>query len=426
MVSWLMAPLHFLAPAVALVIAGAMLGVQRQKISRLEEVTVALKSQIAAERSHIQNQQTAQEPIPRKKPEPAKDGIDWQEIAGIFSEMRQGGGVGDMRKTMSFQSKLQKMDKDQLLAAIDEISALELGDDQRMMLEAMLIAPLALIDPELTLNRFSDRINDENFGIGWQLASAFGEWAKKDQAAAIAWFDKAIANGTFDSKSLNGRSRIRSYFETNLISRLISIDPALVKARLKALTPEQREQALSGFGFQSRKLADQAAHADLVRANLTAEKTYEVFGQQASMFAMMGGFEKVDAYLDGIGAEGEERIKTAEIAAVGKLTSGIQGSKLTEENIDTMRKWLATQAPGSVERVTGESLGKITMMNGNMNFSQAADMVLKYHAQGGGDELLTGFLEAIYYRSNKQEGARKIAEKISDPVKREQALENLK
>lgn len=419
-----MKPLHFLAPAVAMVVAGVMLGAQRQKISRLEQETVVLKKHIAAERSEIEIRQAA-EPTRPTKPEVAKDGIDWLEIASVFGEMHQGGGMGDMRKMMAFQSELQKMDKHELLAALDEIKALELGEDERMMLEAMLIGPLALKDPELLLNRFSDHLQDEHSAINWQLASALGEWAKKDQTAAIAWFDQAIADGTFDSKSLDGKSRMRTHFEANLISELVTTDPAAAQKRISALPADQRKDALSGYGFQVRNPKDQSAHADLVRANLSAEETYEVFGQQASMMAMMGGFERVDAYLDGIEAKGEERIKTAEKAAMSKITSSIHRSKVTEESFESMRAWLGTHAPESVERVTGQSLSEITMRGGNIKFSQAAEMVMKYHAQGGGDELLLGFLDGIHYTTEKAE-ARKIAEKISDPQMREQALENLK
>ncbi len=420
-----MKPVHLVTPVIALAIAGGWIGAQQQKISQLENETVILRKHIASEQSQIETQRTATEPTRPTKPEIAKDGIDWLDIAAVFGDMHKGEGVGDMRKMIAFQSKLQKMNKEQLLAALDEIQKLELKDEERMMLEAMLISPLALKDPELLLNRFSDRLDDENSGMSWQLANALGEWAKKDQTAAIAWFDKAIAEGIFESKSLDGKSQIRLHFEMNLISQLVSIDPALAQARISALPADQRKDALSGYGFQSQKAKDQVAHANLVRANLSAEETYEVFGQQASMIAMMGSLEKVDAYLEGIGANGEERIKVAEKAAISNLTSSMHRTKVTEEKIESVRKWLGTQAPGSVDRVTGESLGQMTNMGGSMNFSQAAAMVMKYHAQGGGDDLLTSFVDETQFGTDKEE-ARKIAEKISDPEKREEALEKLK
>jgi len=418
-------PIHLIAPAIALAIAGGLVGAQRRTISRLGNESALLRKHIAAEKGRIDRQASDLSPARPPKPENADDKIDWAEVAGIFGDMQNGGGVGDMRKMMSFQSRLRKMDKDQLLAALDQIEALELGDDERMMLEAMLIGPLAEKDPELLLNRFSERIGDERNGMSWQLANALGEWAKKDRAAAIVWFDKEIAAGTFDSKSLDGKSQVRLSFETNLIAQLLSTDPEAAGARIAALPADQRKDALNGYGFQQLKAEGQAAYADLVRTHLPEDERYEVFGQQASMIAMMGSLEKVGAYLDRIGATGEERIKAAEKAASGKITSSSHQTRVTEEKIDSMREWLGTQAPGSVDRVTGETLGQIAGMNQATKFSDAAGMVLKYHEQSGSDDLLTGFLENHYFGTQNEE-ARKIAEKISDPEKRKEALDSLR
>ena len=415
---------HMIAPAIALAIAGAVVGNQRLTISRIENEVTLLKKHIAAEKGRIDRQADSPEPVRPSKPENADVAIDWLEVAGMFGEMKNSGGVGDMRRMMSFQSKLRKMDKEQLLAALDQIQALDLGDEERSMLESMLIGPLAEKDPELVLNRFSSRLGDDTNGMSWQLANALGEWAKKDQAAAIAWLDKEIAAGTFDSKSLDGKSQMRLNFEKNLIAQLISTDPGAAEARIAALPADQRKDALNGYQFRGLKHEEQAAYADLVRSSLREEERYEVFGQQASMIASMGDFEKVGDYLDRIGATGEERIKAAEKAAIGKIAGSAHKSKVTGEEIDTMREWLGTQAPGSIDRVTGEALAQLGSSGGKMEFPEAAAMVLKYHEQGGGDDLLTSFLERAYYPS-ETEDVRKIAEKISDPEKRAEALEKL-
>lgn len=419
-------PVHMIAPAIALAIAGAVVGSQRRTISRIENEIVLLKKHIAVEKGRIDGQAAdtkAERPL---KPGNADEAIDWAEVAGMFGEMKNRSGVGDMRKMMSFQSKLRKMDKEQLLAALDQIQALELGDDERMMLEAMLIGPLAEKDPELVLDRFSNRLGDDRNGMSWQLANALGEWAKKDQAAAIAWFDKEIAAGTFDSKSLDGKSQLRLNFETNLIAQLISTDPAAAAARIAALPPDQRKDALGSWQFRKLKDEEQAAYADLVRASLPEAERYEVFAQQASMIVSMGDYEKVGAYLDRIGATGEERLKAAEQAASGSIVNNSYNSKVTGEKIDSMREWLGTQAPGSVDRVTGETLGQIAGSGGNAKFPEAAAMALEYHEQGAGDDLLTGFIENSHSRGVEKEELRKMAGMISDPEKREEALEKLK
>ena len=419
-----MKPIHILPPALAIAVAGILVGAQRQKIFQLESESILLREHIAAEKSRDHLPETGSDSSRPVRPKAEADEIDWMEIAESFAEMKNGGAVKDMRKAMSFQRRLQKMDKAQLLAALDKIQALELDDEQRAMLESMIIAPLAQKDPGLVLNRFSDRIGDEQSGMSWQLSNALGEWAKKDQAAAIAWLDKEIATGTFDSKSLDGKSRIRLSFETNLVAKLISTDPAAAEARIAALPADQRQDALDGFGYQRLKDEDQAAYAAIVRSQLTKEEVGGVFGQQASMLAMQGDLEKVSGFLDRIAATGEERVKAAEKAATGNITGKAHQSKVTEEKMDTMRAWLGTQAPGSVDRVTGETLGQIANQNGTMKFPEAVGMVLKYHAQDGSDGILTGFLEKTHYSGNKEE-SRKIAEQISDPKLRDEALKKL-
>jgi hypothetical protein len=418
-------PVYLIAPAIALIIAGGLVGNQRRAISQLENESVLLRKHITAEKSRADRQGDSSKPIRPVKPEAADDRIDWAETAEMFGQATAG-GMGDMRRMMSFQSRLRKMDKDQLLAALDQIAALELGDDERMMLESMLIGPLAEKDPELLLERFSSRIGDERDGMSWQLANALGQWAKKDQAAAIAWFDKAIAGGTFDTKSLDGKSQVRLSFESNLINQLLASDPAAAAAgaRVAALPADQRREALGVYGFQNMKEEGQAAHAELVRTYLPEDERIQVFGQQASMIAMMGSLEKVSGYLDRIGATGEERIKAAEKAASGKITSLSHQAKVTEEEVDSMRKWLGTQAPDSVDRVTGVALGEIAGRGGDTKFPEAAAMVLKYHEKTGSDDLLSGFIRNSYYSGDKEE-LQKMAEKISDPKQRAEAFDKL-
>jgi hypothetical protein len=365
----------------------------------------------------------------RETPKEYADTIDWQEMAEVFGEMTRTGGMKDMRKMMSFQSRLQKMDKDELVAALEQIAALDLADEERMMLQAMLLGPLVTKDPELALTRFSKQLGDESNGIGWQLASALGQWAKKDASAATAWFEKEIASGTFDSKSLDGKNRIRTMFESNLVAQLLSHDPAAAEARVAALLADQRKEVLDGFGFMQLKKSDQAAFASLVRGQVSEKERIDIFGKAASKAAMQGGLENASEFLDRIGATGEERVAVAEKAALGSVQGKAFKAKTEAEDLDEMREWLSAEAPGSVDRVTGESIGNMASFGGNsfgggMKFDDAVKLALKYHESTGNDDVLTGFLDEAGTYDNK-EGARSLAEKISDPAKREEALKNL-
>lgn len=414
-----------LPPVIALAIAGGVVGAQRKTLSRLESESAVLRQHIETARNSPKAEREQDRPVRSGKPDKVKDAIDWKDAAESFADMQRTGGVRDMRKIMSFQRKLLAMNKEELVAALETIAALELDDSQRIMLEGMVIGPLVTKDPEFALTRFSSRIDDEQSGMSWQLSNALGEWAGKDPAAAIAWMDREIASGTFDSKSLDGKSRVRTSFEASLVMRLLGTDPSTAGARVAALPANQRKEVFQGFGFQQLKSEDQPAFASLARTHLSDTERLEVFGHQASLLAMRGDLEKVEEYMDGIGATPEERTRSAEDAARSSIEGKSYDRKIKAEEIDSMREWLVTQAPGSVDKVTGESIGGSMQRGSATDFSEAVALVLKYHEQGGGDDVLTGFLDKANTWQDKEE-ARTLAEKISDPEKRGEALEKLK
>ena len=78
------------------------------------------------------------------------------------------------------------------------------------------------------------------------------QWAKKDPAAAIAWFDQQIAAGKFDSKSLDGKSQsrnpVRRCFDLHI---LLGSDPEAAALRLGAMPEDQRDEVCPNGNFQS-------------------------------------------------------------------------------------------------------------------------------------------------------------------------------
>ncbi len=408
---------HLILPYVALATACVFLSRQRESISRLQVKSVEVRKHIATSdfrsaRSHA------------TRPKTDTESIDWVETAGMLRELSRAGGLMNMSpKVMSFYVRLQEMDKNELLAALDQIEASGLDDGEREMLENRLIPALGQKDPQLVFSLFHDRLGDENAARESGLDGVFDGWAKNDQIAAIVWLDREIAAGTFNSKSLDGKSPIRLEFEKSLITQLISTDLAAGDARLAALPADQRKHVLDGYGFMDLKGDELRAYSSLVRTNLTVEERNQIFGPQVALIGERRSLEQAANYLDGIGATGEERIKAVERAVIRRILCKAHNPGVHGKEIASMREWLGTQAPGSVERVTGEALSSIIF---NGNFPDVEAMVWKYHEQGGGDELLTSFLDNINYHRVKKEELRELAEKISDPKKREEALGKLK
>lgn len=424
-----MKTVHFIPPVIALVIAVALLGAQRSSISTLEAESGMLQKRINAAEFSPQ----LEHPADRRSGRPnqlvgrpnqlVKQEIDWKEMAEAIGDDMEDSSSGT-RKLLSLEGKLEAMDTDELIAALDRIATLELDDMQRMMLENLLIRRLAEKDPELGLIRYADRFGDKK--MGRDMSHAVDEWAKKDPAAAAAWLDKQIAAGIFESKSLDGKNQSRMAIEVRLIASMLGSDPGSAEARIAALPANQRQDVIQQLVDLQMKAEEYAAFADLARGQLSEKEKMEVMGKQASYLVMRGDFQKVDEYMDRIAATPDERIRSAEDAARTSIQGKASRLEINASQLDPMREWLSAHAPGSVNRITGEAIGG-AMNHGEsmLDFSAASVLALKYHAESGSDEVLTAFLEKAQVGKHKEE-ARSIAEKISDPQAREKALERLK
>lgn len=413
-------------PVIALILAGGWIANQRHSISTLEDESVSLEKHIAAAHSSG----SAADPSHAKPAGPAKaakdkESLDWKKIASQFEEMQRSGGMGDMRTMMKFQQRLQTMTQEELVSALDEIATLDLPEQSRNMLEQMLIGPLVGKDPELALTRFIDRLQDTRGGMGWQLSNAMQEWAKKDPAKATAWFDQQIAAGKFDSKALNGKSQSRNQFEGALINVLLASDPDAASRRLGAMPEDQRGEVLGQYSSQPLKEENQMAFATMVRGQVPEKDQAKALAEQASRLVGDDGYAKVNGFMDRIAATPAERTACVEQAAESRIQSISFQKKVTRDDLDTMREWTKTQAPGSTDKITGEALAGLLQNGRKMDFAEASELALHYREAGGTDDVLTSFLDSWPARQNKDQ-ARVLAEKITDEKRREEILKKLK
>jgi hypothetical protein len=417
----------YIPPVVALALAGTWLAIQRQSISTLEQQSASLRKAIAAHSSDASAESPNTKPADPTKAANAKEPIDWKKIAAQLTEIRQAdgtGGTGVMRTMMRFQERLQAMSKEELIAALDEFATLDFPTETRHMLEQMIILPLVEKDPELALTRFIHRLGDNDSSLTWQLSHAMQKWAEKDPAAASAWFDQQIAAGKFDSKALDGRSQTRIQFEKNLIHVLLSTDLEAAGRRLAAMPEGGRDAVLTQIFPQTLKNEEQLAFATLVREQVSKEKQAQTIAQQASRLVGKEGYAKVTEFLDRIQATPAERSASVEKAAESSIQTISHQSKITREDIDTLREWVTAQAPESTGRATGSALAYALQGSHKLEFSEAAELAAQYHDASDNDDVLYSFLNGWGARQNKEQ-ARILAGKISDANRREVILQNL-
>lgn len=350
---------------------------------------------------------------------------DWKRISDQLLAMQDSDGVTDLREALEIHQKISDLSRDEILAALDEISTLNLKDEARTLLEETLIGPLVELDPEYALRTFGDRIGNDDDGIGWQLSSALDSWARKDARAATAWMDQQIAAGVFDSKSLDGRSQTRVEFEAALAGVLLAENPGEAGRRIAALPEDERREALEQMLFSELPPAGQTAYAALVRELVPQDERAGSFAHVISQLVPDGGYEKVGAFLDQIQATPEERAVSAKEAANVRIGEIAADRVVTRGDVDAMRSWLDRQAPGTADFATGQALADAAQDGGAFGFEEASKLALEYHGITGNDDLLVAFLESYAAQSNLEE-ALPIAEKIKDSALREDVLGRLK
>jgi len=350
---------------------------------------------------------------------------DWKRISERLLAMQNSDGISDLREALEIQQKISNMSRDEIIAALDEISRLDLKPEARALLEETLVGPLVEVDPEYALKTFAGRIPKDDDSIGWQLSSALEMWARKDASSASAWFDQQIAAGLFDSKTLDGRSQTRIEFEAAMTGVLLTKDPQQAGQRIAELPDDQRREALEQIDFTGLSPSAQAAYASLVRQLVPEDERAGSFSHVVSQLVPEGGYEKVAGFLDQIRATPEERAVSATEAANARIGE-ISGDRvITRDDVDAMRTWLEQQAPGTADAVTGEALANAAQEGGEFGFEDASKLALDYHKSTGNDEVLVAFLESYAARSNLDE-ALPLAENIKDPNVREKVLARLK
>jgi len=410
-----------LPPAVALVLVGTWLGIQLLAISTMESENGVLRKAIAAARLLAAGGKGGHAKAADKL---ARDTgpLDWAKLAAVAAEMQKSGGLGDLRTMVHLQQRLRGMTREELVAALDEIAAIELPAASRAALEPLLIGPLLEKDPALVISRFTERLDNHDDAMDRQLAVALKAWAKSDPRHASEWFDQQVAAGKFASAALNGRSQSRLQFEGALLGVLLTSDPSGAAGRLAALPEDQRAEAIGNASLASTTQADLTAFAKLVRSQVPASEQAAAFARQAAQWVAQGGYANVTAYLNAIKFTADERVACIEQAVATQLFSN--SNRLATADLDTLREWVGSQAPQLTDSVTGKVLCTAAIGNRKLDFAQAADLAVQYSQASGNDDVLITFVENWAARSNKDE-ARELAAKISDAKRRAETLKRL-
>ena len=331
-----------------------------------------------------------------------------------------------LEELADFHRRLSEMSTAEIINSIGVLSDMELEDDEKGVLEELMVEELVKQDPKLVLETFVGRLGDEDDPVAWQLPTAFAEWLIEDPLTAEAWFDRRISEGAFETRTLDDLSEMRLAFEVELVGSLLSYDLDGARGRIAALPQDQRREALESVSFADLGAGVLQDYAALVRELVPRDQQAGSLSSVVCDLTLDGGYEKVESFLDDIQATSEERAVSATEAAVSRLQAITTERAISAGDVEEMRLWLDRQAPGTTDRVTGGAIADAAQEGGEeFDFAAASELVLSYHNTTGNDEVLVAFLESDVAHSNLNEAC-SLAEGITDPMLRNEILDGLR
>lgn len=413
-------------PVLALVLAVAWNLAQMRSISTLEKDCATLLEGIAAApRSSSGVITTSHRSSKPERSSTVK--TEWAFISTAF--FAKEGSVGGMRELLEFKRRLANMTPQEMADALDEIASQDMSAYGRRRLEWEIMKKLIEQEPGLALTRFTNHLG-ERYGIGMALPDAFSNWARTDPAAATAWFDKQIADGKFDRKSLDDLHDMRRVFEGMLMTRLLETDPALAAQRISSLPDDQRAGVLKSIEIRNPSAEFSTAYGKFVR-NLPAD-------QQEGCFAYVGhwmrpdledSFSVAERFLDSARATPAER--TAALVAAGEMRIK-HFSNSPAYAIESIKEYYEAKAPEQADSMVGSALAGSTQSawSGRLSFKDAAQAAQQYYEKSGNDDVLVAFLTRSAAASDPKLGTDyplmiELAGKIQDEAQRTQILGKL-
>jgi RNA polymerase sigma factor (sigma-70 family) len=411
----LMKTSSLIPPVVALMLAGAWTGTKYQALSASEGRNARLQDEIATAKK-------SRTPVPVKTSK--DDGpINWKKLA---TEADNG---PEMQR---FQRRVKSMTREEMIAALDQIAALEVSKIRRGVLEWTVVNPLMQIDPEWVLNRFTDRLRDDPRKLS--LLEAFEIWAKRDLEKATAWFDQQIAAGAFDGRALDQirASGTRLSFEAVLLDLLLAIDSGSAEVRLGTMPETERVEVMNSYiaRLRNQQLEDRhhmVEFADLIRKHLPSDQQVNAIFQAAPYSrCLVEDYPTFSAYLEKIEATSGERMSCTEKFAGANINLISQHRKVNRQDIDTVRGWFREVSPESVDASTGRALTE-AMSNRvtSMRLAQASEIALGLLETEGAYEVLATLLETTKLDKPEVKLALELTRRIPDETRRAAVVKHL-
>lgn len=395
-----MKPLYYLPPLLAFGISAVYLGSQHQKLTALEEQRRVMRERIAAvETGSLSNHQpeaTASDLISKKEARgPFLDNgtIDWVLLAELTASSQEG-MPRNIKSIIKVQQKLLSMEVEDIQKSLKLIARLELSSKGRTALEMMLARVMIEKDPQKALVYYEKHLGENDSGMSYQLRDAFGNWARKDPIAALAWFDGKKAAGAFNSKELDPNAGSAQEFQAQVLGALLASDPAQVDARLQGLPKDEIRRMLSNSSLWNQRTGAEShikAYHDLVRRHLDDEGQKAIIGTSIAMDVIRNGeLSQVSEKLAGSELTGAERA-----AAIDKVAQHYARPWDREPSeLRDVYTWAQTEDPDRAEELAANAFATYGNHR-NTDFEATFQEVLDLSVEVQKPEIVTAFVSKL-------------------------------
>ena len=339
----------------------------------------------------------------------------------------EAGNPAQVRESLMLENQWRTLDTATLEKMIADTRAADLSEEDREAVIDKLLEVLVEKDPARAFAVIEEGFTGKTpREIQQQLSKRSGlfeKWIRSDGTQALAWLDKQIAAGLFDSRSLAGTSNVRQEYESLIYRK------AKDGSRIAALDPLDRLQTLQSWRLRDLPVEDQIALAKVARTSgLKPSAVAEVMKPFLKKSMESGDLASADAFFNQIEPTAEELPHLSEAAAgQAMLSLGKKADQLTGEEVPAIRSWLAEKSSGG-DAYIGSMIGK-GFSNG-WDAGQIYATIDRLQKDQPSDDLLYRFLTDATQEGHKQKldpaTALDFANRISDPGKRADVLNSIK
>lgn len=339
--------------------------------------------------------------------------VDWAEVARQLKASRRWEPVNPQAR---LELRFTEMDLARLEAALDEIAAAGLSEEDQELLERRICEELGgpKGGPWKVMERFIGSFNKGSWK--WTLGPYFHRWIEQHPDAAIDWL----------AKHVDRMDRLEFGFLDASLHPLLATSPETAGRLLEAIPPERRLESMRSLENDEFTAAQQIAWAEMVRRHLPEKDRLKAIGWPIGNWSDGDGapmeLPEVSSYLERIGANRAEREACILQAAEERIhrVADDPGEGLLDSASD-FRAWVKGLEPDLVDPATG------VLFSGRMGISEeAVELLSSYHAKSGNDELLIPFLKLTDAGSDQAPVARRLAARLGDQALKREYQEKFK